>query len=288
MWPPFKVNMTIVSYNLCIETGQNLIWNRRANEEQHAAFLQDAQAVILPQGCSEKLYSLSSKNCSSVFPNYHARFQYPGKTGQAALFKKHTVPHPQTRVYKDLDEWAVEGGRKLCTFPSVFKLSWGGEGSNVALLQTENDLDHWLKKAASSEKNGQEGFLIQQYIPTGGKSLRVVVIGERYYSYWRIAPGSDDSQQNIAERFYSNLGKGAEIDQNFMPERQDEAVQALRSFCKQTHINLAGVDFIFSEEEIEPEPLFLEINYCFRCKGIGGHDKYIGHLTEAIREWLKG
>lgn len=280
--------MTILSYNLCIEAGQNLIWNKSAKEEQHAAFLRDASAVILPQGCSEKLYALSSDNCKSVFPNYHARFQYPGKTGQAELFQNLDVPHPQTCVYKDLNEWTKKVGRDLCTFPSVFKLSWGGEGSNVALLQTESDLDHWLNNANTSEKNGQNGFLIQQYIPTGGKSLRVVVIGERYYSYWRIAPdNNEEGQQGIAERFYSNLAKGATIDRNFMPERQEAAVQALHSFCQQTHINLAGVDFIFSEEEIEPEPLFLEINYCFRCKGIGGHDKYVAHLTDAIREWLE-
>lgn len=280
--------MTILSYNLCIEAGQNLIWNKRAKEEQHAAFLRDAQAVILPQGCSEKLYALSSNNCSSVFPNYHARFQYPGKTGQAELFQELEVPHPQTKVYKDLNEWAAKGGRDLCTFPSVFKLSWGGEGSNVALLQKDSDLDHWLNNAAASEQNGQKGFLIQQYIPTGGKSLRVVVIGERYYSYWRIAPdNNEEGQQGISERFYSNLAKGAAVDRNFMPERQEAAVQVLHSFCQHTHINLAGVDFIFSEEETEPEPLFLEINYCFRCKGIGGHDKYVEHLTDAIREWLK-
>ncbi len=280
--------MTILSYNLCIEAEQNLIWNTRAKEEQHTAFLRNARAVILPQGCSERLYRLSCENCHAVFPDYRARFQYPGKTGQAALFKKHAVPHPRTNVYKDLREWAAEGGRDVCTFPSVFKLSWGGEGSNVALLQKESDLNHWLKKAADSEETGQKGFLIQEYIPADGRSLRVVVIGERYYSYWRIAPTKHkEGQQDLAERFYSNLAKGAEIDRNFMPERQEAAVQALRSFCQQTHINLAGVDFIFSEEETEPEPLFLEINYCFRCKGIGGHDKYVGYLTDAIREWLR-
>jgi hypothetical protein len=61
----------------------------------------------------------------------------------------------------------------------------------------------------------------------------------------------------------------------------------MKNFYRQTHINLAGVDFIFSEEETEPNPLFLEINYCFRCKGLGGHDKCMVHLTEAISEWLK-
>lgn len=279
--------MNILSYNPCIEAGQNLIWNKRAKTDEHTAFLRNSQAVILPQTCSEQLYTLSSKNCSAVFPNYHARFHYPGKTGQARLFRKLEIPHPQTRVYTDINEWETKGGRDSCTFPSVFKLSWGGEGNNVALLQTENDLDHWLDNATASEKNGQKGFLIQQYIPTGGKSLRVVVIGDRFYSYWRIAPATNEkSPQGLAEGFYSNLAKGAEVQRNFMPERQAAAIHAFRSFCRQTQINLAGVDFIFSEAEREPEPLFLEINYCFRCKGLGGHDKYMVHLTEAIREWL--
>lgn len=278
--------MTLLSYNPCIEAEHNLLFSRGAKEDDHTVLVRKTRAVLLPQSCSETLYTLANHNCANVFPNYHARFRYPGKTGQAALFKKTGVPHPPTRIYNNLQEWSERDGRQFCVFPSVFKLSWGGEGNNVALLENENDLDHWLQKAAASEKANKAGFLLQSYIPTGGRSLRVVVIGENYHSYWRVAPQSKNCRAKTADRFYSNLARGAEIDCTSMPDRQEAAKQALRSFCRKTAIDLAGVDFIFSEQESNPKPLFLEINYCFRCKGLGGHDTYVALLTDWVREWL--
>ena len=53
-----------------------------------------------------------------------------------------------------------------------------------------------------------------------------------------------------------------------------------------TGINLAAVDFIFSFSEKDPEPLFLEINYYFGRRGIGGSERYYQLLYEAVRGWL--
>ncbi|MEN8199826.1 MAG: glutathione synthase, partial [Thermodesulfobacteriota bacterium] len=117
-------------------------------------------------------------------------------------------------------------------------------------------------------------------IPTDGRSLRVVVIGQSYYSYWRVA--SED-------QFYTNLARGATIDHELFPHLQDKAVQEVKAFCGKSGVNLAGFDFLFSTtEEAPPPPLFLEINYCFRTKGLGGPDRYLDLLTAGIRKWLAG
>jgi ribosomal protein S6--L-glutamate ligase len=38
--------------------------------------------------------------------------------------------------------------------------------------------------------------------------------------------------------------------------------------------------------EDDPEPLFLEINYYFGRRGLGGSERYYSMVHQAIREWL--
>ncbi len=162
-------------------------------------------------------------------------------------------------------------------YPFVFKFSWGGEGNNVFLIQSPKDLALCLERAREWERQGKKEFLLQEYVPTGGRSLRVVVIGNNFYSYWRkVADGG----------FYTNLAKGASIDRDSFPELQEKAVMALRDVCRKTGINLAGFDFLFSTQDPENTPLFLEINVCFRCRGLGGADSFNRLLVQGIREWL--
>jgi len=63
-------------------------------------------------------------------------------------------------------------------------------------------------------------------------------------------------------------------------------VQA-RVLARCTGINLAAVDFVFDLSKMDPEPLFLEINYFFGRRGLGGMDAYYRMLFRAIKEWLK-
>jgi len=63
--------------------------------------IQEAEAVILPQGCRESLYRMAKNNCAHVFPDYDTRFAYPEKIGQAKLFQKKEIPHPRTVIYEN-------------------------------------------------------------------------------------------------------------------------------------------------------------------------------------------
>ncbi len=129
-----------------------------------------------------------------------------------------------------------------------------------------------------SEKSGQTGFLLQEYIASGRKTLRVVIIGQQAISYWRI-------QENTAG-FYSNLSKGAVIDAEAEPAQQHKAVALVKHLCKRTGINLAGFDVIFSPERENAEPMLLEINYFFGRKGLGGSEAYYRILQNEIQAWL--
>ena len=250
------------------------------------AAIREAEAVILPQGCRESLYRMAKDNCAHVFPDYDARFAYPEKIGQAKLFQEKKVPHPRTVLYENPVLSAAEYEALLNTppfdLPFVFKFNWGGEGETVFCLNTRDDVENVLNKAILYEISGQYGFLIQEVIPSKGRSLRVVVIHQSYLSYWRV--------QDDVHGFYTNLTKGAKIDAVSDPTLQEAAVAATRKFCDKTKINLAGFDFLFSETDLTDgivNPLFLEINYFFGRKGLGGSEKYYKILQAEIDRWIK-
>jgi ribosomal protein S6--L-glutamate ligase len=135
-----------------------------------------------------------------------------------------------------------------------------------------------LQKAADFERSGQKGFLLQEYVPTQGKTLRVVVIGQRMISYWRIQQNSDD--------FMSGVSHGARIDDTLEPERQNVAKVFVKNLCSKTGINLAGFDVIFAPVREYIKPLMLEINYFFGRRGLGGSEAYYEILKQEIKNWL--
>jgi ribosomal protein S6--L-glutamate ligase len=276
----------ILSFHPLYTADLNLLCAGRDPGTPELAAIRQAKAVILPQGCRESLYRMANTNCAHVFPDYDARFAYPEKIGQAKLFQKTRVPHPHT-VFYDKGALSEVGYQDLLSnfplaLPFVFKFNWGGEGETVFLLQSLEAVEKTLKNSVLYEKSGQYGFLLQELVPSKGRSLRVVVIHQSYISYWRVHEAGDG--------FYTNLTKGAKIDTDSDPALQEAAKSATRTFCDQTKINLAGFDFLFSEPDLQADvinPLFLEINYFFGRKGLGGSEKYYKILQNEIDNWIK-
>ncbi|MCP4106365.1 MAG: hypothetical protein GY749_12625 [Desulfobacteraceae bacterium] len=296
----------ILSFHPCFEADKNIICAGRDPGAEETAVIKAADAVILPQGCRKSLYEMATENCPHVFPNYNARFKYPGKINQVHLFRETNTPHPKTETYPTVNDFPfshfslptshfplptshfplpfshfslLTSHFSLPSFPFVFKFDWGGEGDNVFLIKSPAELQDALEKAAVFEKTGQKGFLIQEYIPSQNRTLRVVVMGQNIISYWRVQLSEGE------EHFCSNLAKGAVIDYDSDQDLQDAAVSSARDFCGKTGINLAGFDFLFSSESCENTPLFLEINYFFGRQGLGGSEKYYELLTAEIKRW---
>ncbi len=287
----------ILSFHPCFEADENIICAGREPGADEIAAIKAAAVVILPQGCRKSLYEIATENCPLVFPNYSARFKYPGKINQIHLFRKTNTPHPKTQTYPTVNtffdhypQFQVSSFKFQVSnfkfqvssfqFPFVFKFDWGGEGDNVFLIKSPADLQNALKKAAEFEKTGQKGFLIQEYIPSQNRTLRVVVMGQNIISYWRVQFSEDE------EHFCSNLAKGAVIDHDSDRDLQDAAIASARDFCNKTGINLAGFDFLFSSESSKKTPLFLEINYFFGRQGLGGSENYYELLKTEIKRWI--
>ncbi len=272
----------VVSFHPLFEADKNIICAGRQPNGEDLAAIRAADAVILSQGCYQALYEMARENCPHVFPNYDARFKYPGKINQIKLFRKVRVAHPASEIFPRVSSFQQqyhEGLTKLSfNFPVVFKLDWGGEGETVYLIKSAENLQKTLKKAAEYEKSGQAGFILQEYISSNSRTLRVVILGQRVISYWRVQENSDG--------FYSNLSKGAVIDSEAEPGLQHKAVVLVKYLCQKTGINLAGFDVLFSSENGDSDPVLLEINYFFGRKGLGGSENYYRILLQEIRNWL--
>ncbi|MBU3950441.1 MAG: ATP-grasp domain-containing protein [Proteobacteria bacterium] len=274
----------ILSFHPCFATDKNIICAGRKPGYDELEQIKLADAVILSQGCSETLYRMAKENCKNVFPDYDARFDYPGKMGQILLFQKTGVAHPSSKIFSSLSHLCDLNGdiineQLLFSYPFVIKLDWGGEGETVYLVKTPSDLKSYIAKIEEYEKSGQKGFILQEFIESGNKSLRIVVIGNKMISYWRVQKNPDN--------FCAGLSQGATIDFEMERALIRLAEKKTKMFCNRTGINLAGFDFIFSINDPDNEPLFLEINYFFGRSGLGGSEKYYRILNKEIRNWLK-
>lgn len=237
--------------------------------------LASADAAILPQGCSGALYRMARRHCRRVFPDYGARFDFPGKTGQIRLFRKTGTPHPESRLFPTPEACLSEAGRRPPRFPLVFKFDWGGEGEGVFRC---DDLEGLLRQVRRCRSGEPSPCLVQRYIAGAKKTLRVAVVGKTLISYWRVPadPG----------RFHASLVRGANIDPTTDPDRQRQGRSAVRDFCRKTGINLAGFDLVFTGPTGGRAPLFLEVNYFFGRRGLGGSARYYQLLETEIRAWL--
>ena len=275
-----RTEAMVVSFHPLFKADLNLICAGRNPGHDELAAIRSAHAVILPQGCPQQLYQMARENCLHVFPNYDARFRYPGKIGQIRLFREANIPHPETEIFKNTSEFRTRyPDAGYPSFPVVFKFDWGGEGDTVFLLQTPTDLKDLLQHADRCEASGQSGFLLQQYIFSGNRSLRVAVIGERTISYWRT-----HAEEN---RFHASISKGAKVDLTSDLVLKQKAEAWVAGLCRRTQINLAGLDVIFAEEDFRQPSLLLEINYFFGRVGLGGSEAYYRILRKEVRQWLK-
>ena len=140
-----------------------------------------------------------------------------------------------------------------------------------------------MARLVSMEATGQAGFLVQKFIETQNRCLRVVVVGEHIISYWRI--------QSATQPFGTGLAQGARIDRAADPDLQEKAATIVRRICTQTRLQLGGFDFIFNRKALDQgmaAPLLLEINYYFGRAGLGGSQRFYKTFAEAVDCWLAG
>jgi ribosomal protein S6--L-glutamate ligase len=193
------------------------------------------------------------------------------------MFRAFGLPHPKTRLFRSVRELPKSFLNSI-DYPVVVKSSSGGEGENVFFVPDSKTMAGALNEILLLERSGFPGFLIQDYIPNDDRDLRVVIMGNRLYAYWRIAPKGE---------FLHNISRGASYETEADEQRKQAGLKLAATLRDLTGINLAGVDIIFHREDIEgKKPLLLEVNYFFGRTGLGGNEVYYRLLNEVVREWL--
>ncbi len=259
----------ILSFHPLIVAHENRLAAHREPDEGDREAVRAADAVILPQGFRPSWWEGAFSLCSRAFPDYRLRFSHPGKTGQARLFAELGLPHPRTLAFARPGDFA--GVPPDFGFPCVFKPDWGGEGEGVALAAGMEDVARSLAGSA-----GRGGFVLQEFVPCGGRALRVAVVGDSVEAYWKIAPAGDPLKAGLAS--------GGDMDRVSDPGLMDLGRDAAKTFCARTGVNLAGLDFLFPENG--SGPLFLEINWFFGRRGLGGSERFHELLARAVDRWL--
>jgi ribosomal protein S6--L-glutamate ligase len=271
----------ILSFHPCIDADVQVILGDRDLDDDQRDLIKHAKAIILPQSCTFDLFTACSSSKAFVFPNYTYRFKYPGKIGQKALFERLNYPHPETLSWRSVSEYEAaltKSGFHAQGFPLVLKADRSHEGEGVIFVGDQTSLKKALADMKRQEGTGQSGFVTQNFVASAGNALRSVIIGSRIFSYWK-RPATD-------EALITTISKGARIDHCWRPELQQKARAMTQQFSLETGINLAALDFVFDLSKKSPEPLFLEINYYFARRGLGGNERYYPLVYQAIRDWL--
>ena len=259
--------------------GDAFYWDRGVWDKNLFHEIGRATAIILPQTVGREFYCLCKSLCPHVFPNYDVRFQWEGKIGDTLAFWAYGMKHPSTLVFPRVETLLGDHPQmdhpmpELPSYPFVLKGTRGGEGKQVWLIKGPGDLAAKLQTLQQFELHGCSGFVVQEYIAGLERDLRVVVVGELVFSYWRNGSG-----------FFHNIARGGVIDEVSDPDLQERGRERVKQFCRQSRVNLAAFDLVFVPGE--NDPYFLEINYTFGRKGLGGSEPFYGLLRDAVDRWL--
>ncbi len=271
----------LLSFHPCFDTDVQIILGDRAIDSNTFSLIRKAEAIILPQGCTRDLFEACSYSEALLFPNYGMRFKYPGKMGQSRLFDDYECPYPETRCWETINRYTEtyhKSGMSPHKFPFLIKEDASHEAAGIFLVENQKSLLKTLDILALREKSGTAGFVTQAYIPCDGNTLRSVVIGRRVISYWK--------RPTKPEQVITTISKGALIDHTWQPALQEKGRVLSQGLSNKTGINLAAIDMVFPEADQEPEPVFLEINYFFGRRGLGGSARFYSRLYKAIQDWL--
>ncbi len=271
----------ILSFHPCFLGDMLVIFGDGTLDSHDLGHIQAAKAIILPQSCTLDLYRACKSSSAQLFPNYDVRFEYPGKIGQSLLFKELKMPHPVTmewpsvKAFREGYESEVDAPHPI---PFLIKGNETHEAEGIYPITDRLTLESSLDDLQRMEGRGTQGFISQEMIPTKGNVLRVVIIGSKRITYWKRAekPG----------QLITTISRGARIDRKWRGDLQEKGSIEAERLVTAAGIDLAAIDLIFDLTRTDPQPLFLEVNYVFGRRGLGGSMRFYELLSEALREWL--
>ncbi|MBI4798616.1 MAG: hypothetical protein HY794_07770 [Desulfarculus sp.] len=273
----------IVNYHPGLKAEVNLLLvSRRPLDRRDYLAVAGASAVLLPQVCRPDLHALVASLNKPHFPRPAVHLSLDGKVGNHLLFKHLGLPQPRTLVFGDLEQAALAWRRGQVAAagieaPLVAKGAGGGQGRNVFLVNTPQELPGLAGHLETHCFQGPSGLVLQERVAIPGRDARVVVVGNEVDSFWRLAPNK--------EAFFTSLSQGGIIDRSRWPEQMAQAVALVRRLQGLAGLDMAGVDVLVPENS---PPLLLEINFYFGRNAHGGTAGLRRVHLRAARQWLAG
>ena len=233
--------------------------------------IRGAAGVLLPRYFSPGRCQEVASLARNLFPRIEARYHYRGKTDQIRLMRRLDLPHPDSRLFSSPEEAlaAFTAQNTSLRLPCVLKGDRGAGGSRVFPVHTQEELQIRLKELPEKEP-----VLVQRWVETEGKDLRVVVVGGEVRSYFRVG----------VDGFYNNVACGARIEQDAYPHLQLRGRELARHAAVAAGMDLAAFDIAFPAGE---DPVLLEINFLFGTKGLGGREGYNRLFGLALAHWMR-
>ncbi len=268
----------IISFHPCITADTQIILGDKKLNQGHLDLIKRAKGIILPQACAFSLFNACKNSTAVLFPNYELRFSYQGKARQVDLFRRFSIPHPRTMVWNsvsDFNSFVLRNGVPH-DYPFFIKRDKTHEGEGVFYIRNKGELEDVLQSLESIEKYNMELFISQDAVDCGGNVLRAVIIGKSIITYWKRSNNKDEA--------ITTISRGAYVDSEWRPELQLKGLDMVKKFQELSGINLAAIDMVFPMKG--GSPLFLEINYYFGRRGLGGSSRYYELLCNAIKEWF--
>lgn len=270
--------MPVVSYHPLLEADINfLLASQRPLDQRDERAVAKARAVLLPQAPRVDLHDLVRCHAKPHFPRARVQLHQDGKVGNYRLFSSLNLPQPATAAFTNLaqavrawEQGRVPGGGAK---PLVAKGAGGGEGCNVYLVKSPAELAALGDALETRCARGPDGLVLQEYLDTEGRDIRVIFLGSHVDAFWRQAPDGE---------FRSNLSQGGRMDRRTGQDKLDQAVRLALKLKKLAGLDLAAVDLLPGPQG----PLLLEINFYFGRHALGGSEKYWRLYLDAAREWL--
>ena len=263
------VQAYFVSFNPQVPMEENLPTFESVETPEVQRLLQGAAGVLLPAYVSPWRYVEIIKWAQDWFPRLGGRFAYHGKIKQVRLFRELGVRHPESLLFASpaslMEHFGFHGSP--WDYPVVLKGDTGGGGSAVFPINSPDEMVGYVGKLPPGKP-----ALLQRWVYHGGRDLRVVIYGDLTVSYFRVGDG----------RFYNNVCRGGRIDYDGRPEEQAKGIDAVIAFCRRVPIDIAGFDLMFPDHG---DPVFVEINFNFGRKGLGGKEGHLKLLKRAIHQW---
>ncbi|MDY0039475.1 MAG: ATP-grasp domain-containing protein [Desulforhabdus sp.] len=259
----------IVSFYPRIPMEENLTVFQPLDGPRIRRLLTEAAGILLPPYTPPWRYHVITRLAKRWFPRLETRFEYRGKAKQISLFQQLGVRCPETCVFDapaEAIDYVIRYGSPW-GYPLVLKGDTGGGGSRVFPVSNRDDMFRHIAKLPPHEP-----VLLQRWIEHGGKDLRVVTYGSRAVSYFRVGDGS----------FYNNVCRGGRLDYDSCPEQRRTGQEAVLEFCRGAMIDIAGFDLMFPDNG---RPVFIEINFHFGRKGLGGASGHQRHMLRAVLDW---